>query len=390
MLSGVRVIDLSLQLPGPFCTMMMADYGADVIKVDEPVPRARNPFAGGAKGPGLSPAERYLNRGKRSVTLNLKDRRGQEILSDLAETADVFVEGFRPGVARRLGADYETLCAKNRRLVYCSISGFGQDGPLRDVAGHDINYLSYAGLLSLCGEEAGSPTPPAVQVGDLFGGAMMALSGILMALFARQRTGKGRRLDISMTDGVVSMLSIHAALFLSGAPLAGVMLRGLFPCYGVYRCADGGFVAVGALEPWFWKGLAEALGAGDLIPLQYATGPEGERGKAKLAAIFATRTRDEWVRFFAGKDLCVSPVLSLGEALSHPNTAARRMVIDVESPLGGRDRQPGLPIKVEGEKDGTPGRPPRLGEHDDEILGELGYSAERIAALREAGVIRAR
>lgn len=391
MLAGIRVLDLSLQLPGPFCTMMMADHGADVIKVDEPSPRARNPFSG--DDPGLSPAERYLNRGKRSLTLNLKAPEGREIFGALAETADVVVEGFRPGVTARLGVDYDTLSARNPRLVYCSISGYGQAGPMRDVAGHDINYISYAGVLGLCGERGGPPTPPPVQVGDLFGGAMMALSGILMALLSRQATGKGRFLDISMTDGSLAMLSIHAAMHLAGTPdpeRGNMMLTGMFPCYGVYRCADGGYVSLGALEAWFWKGFAEALGREDLIPFQYAAGSEGERVRAELAKIFATRPRDEWVRFFAGKDICFSPVLSLREALDHPNARARRMVVEVDSPLGGKDRQPGFPIKAAGEDEPTPRRAPRLGEHDDEVLKGLGYADDRIAVLRSKGVIRKR
>lgn len=188
-LAGIRVLDLSLQLPGPFCTLMMADYGADVVKVDEPSPRVRNPFAG--EEWGQSPADRYLNRGKRSLTLNLKTEEGKTIFRALAQKADVVVEGFRPGVVQRLGVDYATLSAANPRLVYCSVSGYGQTGPMRDVAGHDINYISYAGILASSGRKEAPPAIPPVQIGDLFGGAMMALSGILMALLARQATGRG-------------------------------------------------------------------------------------------------------------------------------------------------------------------------------------------------------
>lgn len=187
LLSGIRVLDLSLQLPGPFCTMMMADYGADVVKIDEPSPRVRNPFA--AEEPGTGPVDRYLNRGKRSMTINLKTEEGKAIFLRLAETADVVVEGFRPGVVRRLGIDYDAVSAVNPKIVYCSISGYGQDGPMRDVPGHDVNYLSYAGVLGLCGRKGDDPTLLPVQLGDVFGGSMMALSGILMALLGRERTG---------------------------------------------------------------------------------------------------------------------------------------------------------------------------------------------------------
>ncbi len=285
-LSGIRVLDLSLQLPGPFCTLMMADHGADVIKVDEPAPRARNPFAGETWGD--SPADRYLNRGKRSLTLNLKTEEGKEIFRALSAAADVVIEGFRPGVVERLGVDYATLSAANPRLVYCSVSGYGQTGPMRAVAGHDINYLSYAGVLGLCGREGEPPAIPPVQIGDLFGGAMMALSGILMALRQRDATGRECWVDISMTDGAMSMLSIHAAAVLAGMPppeRGRMILGGMFPCYETYRCACGGYVSVGALESWFWEDLLKAIGREDLAGFQYATGEEGARTKEALSQV---------------------------------------------------------------------------------------------------------
>ncbi|MBE0605067.1 MAG: CoA transferase, partial [Deltaproteobacteria bacterium] len=277
LLSGVRVLDLSLQLPGPFCTMMMADYGADVVKIDEPSPRARNPFA--AQDPGTGPLDRYLNRGKKSVTLNLKSAEGQEIFRKMAATADVVVEGFRPGVVKRLGVDYETLSAANPGLVYCSISGYGQTGPMRDVAGHDVNYLSYAGVLGLSGRPEEPPTLLPVQLGDVYGGSMMALSGILMALLSRQRTGKGAWIDISMTDGSVASLAIPASNLLGGGipqERGALPLAGMLPCYDAYRCADGGYVSLGGLEPWFWKKLVTRLGREDFDELQYAVGESAE------------------------------------------------------------------------------------------------------------------
>lgn len=391
LLSGVRVLDLSLQLPGPFCTMMMADYGAEVVKIDEPSPRARNPFA--AEDPGTGPLDRYLNRGKKSVTLNLKSAEGQEIFRKMAATADVVVEGFRPGVVKRLGVDYETLSAANPGLVYCSISGYGQTGPMRDVAGHDVNYLSYAGVLGLSGRPEVPPTLLPVQVGDVYGGSMMALSGILMALLSRQRTGKGAWIDISMTDGSVASLAIPASNLLGGGipqERGALPLAGMLPCYDAYRCADGGYVSLGGLEPWFWKKLVTRLGREDFDELQYAAGESAEGVRRDLQAIFLGKTRDEWIRLFEGEDVCISPVLSLDEAMSHPNTVARRMVVDVGSPLGGTEPQLGLPIKIAGEEERAPGRAPRLGEHDDPVLEELGYSGEEIAGLRARGVIRKR
>ncbi|MBI5577236.1 MAG: CoA transferase [Deltaproteobacteria bacterium] len=391
MLAGIRVLDLSLQLPGPFCTMVMADHGADVIKVDEPNPRARNPHS--REEAGTSPADRYLNRGKRSLTLNLKSVEGKEIFRKLAADADVVMEGFRPGVAARLGVDYETLSALNPKLVYCSLSGYGQTGPLRSVAGHDINYISYAGVLGLCGRKDGPPAIPPVQIGDLFGGAMMSLSGILMALHARQRTGRGRWLDLSMTDGAMAMLSIHAADLLTGGsePERGAMnYTGKYVCYETYRCADGRYVSVGPLEGWFWERMLKALRREDLLGSQYAEGAEAERTRDDLSKVFGSKGRDEWVEFFREHDICLSPVLSLSEALSHPNAAARRMVIDVESPLGGKERQLGLPIKVAGEEDAAPRRAPMLGEHDEAILLGIGYNEAQIKDFQSKGVIRSR
>lgn len=391
MLSGVRVLDLSLQLPGPYCTMMMADYGADVVKIDEPEPRVRNPFA--AENPGTGPLDRYLNRGKKSVTLNLKSDEGKAIFLRLAESADVVLEGFRPGVVRRLGIDYGAVSAVNPKIVYCSISGYGQEGPMRDVPGHDANYLSYGGVLGLSGRRDGPPTLLPVQLGDVFGGSMMALSGILMALLSRQRTGKGAWIDVSMTDGTVASLAIPASALLGGGvpqERGALPLTGMLPCYDTYRCADGEYVCLGALEPWFWKKLVARLGRDDLADLQYAGGEAAERLGGELRGIFLGKTRDEWIRFFEGEDVCISPVLSLPEALEHPNTVARRMVVEVGSPLGGEERQLGLPVKVAGETEPVPGRAPLLGEHDDEVLAGLGYTPSRIADLRAGGVIRKR
>jgi crotonobetainyl-CoA:carnitine CoA-transferase CaiB-like acyl-CoA transferase len=368
--------------------MMMADYGADVVKIDEPSPRVRNPFA--AEEPGTGPVDRYLNRGKKSVTLNLKSAEGQEIFRKMAAVADVVVEGFRPGVVKRLGVEYETLSAANPGLVYCSISGYGQTGPMRDAAGHDVNYLSYAGVLGLSGRPEEPPALLPVQVGDVYGGSMMALSGILMALLSRQRTGKGAWIDISMTDGSVASLAIPASNLLGGGipQVRGALpLTGMLPCYDTYRCADGGYVSLGALEPWFWRKLVTRLGREDFDELQYAVGESAEGVRRDLQAIFLGKTRDEWIRFFEGEDVCISPVLSLDEAMSHPNTVARRMVVDVGSPLGGTERQLGLPIKIDGVPE-APRRAPLLGEHDDEILAGLGYSTARIADLRAKGVIR--
>ncbi len=388
MLSDIRVLDLSLRLPGPFCTLLMADHGADVITVIDPSLRGLNPFG---DEPGLSPYERYLNRGKRSLTLDLKADAGRAIFRQLAATADVVIEGFRPGVAARLGVDAATLRGLNPRLVYCSLTGYGQDGPRAAAAGHDINFAAWSGILGLNGAAGGDPVPMPVQVADLFGGAMMAVTSILMALHARQRTGAGATLDVSMTDGALSLLSIHAAERLAGGaePSRGAMpLSGQFPCYDVYRCGDGGHLAIAALEPVFWDRLLGALERPDLHPGQFATGEEGQRIRAEFHAIFATRSRDEWMAFLGPRDACVAPVLSLGEALDHPFTRARGMIVDVPLPSGDVEPQLATPFQCDGTRP-APGGPARPGAHDDEILSSLGFDAQAIAQLRRDGVIRA-
>ncbi len=387
LLSDIRVLDLSLRLPGPFCTLLMADHGADVITVIDPSMRGVNPFA---EEPGLSAYERYLNRGKRSLTLDLKADIGKAIIRQLAATCDVVVEGFRPGVAARLGVDAETLRAANPRLVYCSITGYGQDGPRAMAAGHDINFAAWSGVLGLNGPGGGAPEPMPVQVADLFGGAMMAVTSILMALHARQRTGQGATLDVSMTDGALSLLSIHAAERLAGGdePARGEMpLSGQFPCYDVYRCADGGYLAIAALEPVFWERLLRVLDREDLRPGQFAMGDDGQRARAEFEAIFATRTRDAWMAILGPADACVSPVLSLGEALDHPFTRDRGMIVDVALPAGGVEPQLATPFRCDGTRP-APSGPVRPGAHDDAILSSLGYDAGAIAAMRRDGVIR--
>jgi hypothetical protein len=319
MLAGIRVLDLSLQLPGPFCTMMMADHGADVIKVDEPEPRVRNPFAG--EEPGLSPADRYLNRGKRSLTLNLKSGEGREIFRKLAATADVVLEGFRPGVTARLGVDYATLSALNPRLVYCSISGYGQDGPMRSVAGHDINYISYAGVLGLCGPKDSPPTLPPVQIGDLFGGAMMALSGILMA---PRQTIFRKRLDLSMTDGRWRFRSTRVVSCGRG-PMREMILT-MFPCYERTTAPTGTVSA----DPWRRGSgrILKALGREDLL-VPSTEGDEAGRVRAGLGRF--SRRAGQWVAFFRGDS--PSPVLS--PSPSSPIPTGPQDGDQVESPLGG-------------------------------------------------------
>lgn len=391
--AGIRVLDLSRQLPGPFCTWLLADLGADVIRIEDPAAIARARGLGSRPAPSeadYDPQRQVLNRNKRSLVLNLKVPAGREVFYRLAERADVLVEGFRPGVTRRLGIDYATLAAKNPRLVYCSLSGWGQTGPYREVAGHDIDYLAVAGVLDLTGPAEGPPAIPGVQVADIGGGALLAAFGIMVALFHRERTGQGQYIDVSMLDGVVAWLGHIIGRFLGGEVWGRGrgLLNGGVPCYNVYPTADGKYLAVGALEPWFWANLCRRLGREDLIPKQFATGPEGEAVRAELAAIFKTRTRDEWAVELMGADTCVAPVKELAETLADSQVQARQMLLELEDPRYGRVRQVGFPIKFSA----TPAQVRHLGgplgADTEAILGELGYSAAEIEGLRQAGAIQ--
>ena len=381
-LGDVTVLDLTRLLPGGYCTLLLGDLGADVIKVEEPgrgdYIRWTPPIVDGE-----SAAHRALNRGKRSVTLNLKSPEGVDILRRLAATADVLVESFRPGVMDRLGVGYEALRSANPGLVYCAISGYGQDGPYRDVVGHDVNYIGFGGVLSLTGPRGGPPVIPGVQVGDLGAGGMMAAVGILAALHERASTGRGRFVDVSMLDGVVSWLSVHAAAYLATGEIPGPgteQLSGGLACYRIYRAGDGRHLTVGALEPQFWRALVTTLGCEDLVHAQY--GPDQEGMASRLQDVFATKSRDEWVQAFQGIEACVGPVNDLAEALSDPQVVARNMVAEV----GGTRVGPGSPLKLappQGESRPAPG----FGEHTAEVLASIGVTEDQLADLRSGGVI---
>ena len=387
-LRGLKVLDLTRLLPGGFATMLFADLGADVLKIEEPGKgdyiRWMDPFKG-----GMSSGHIALNRGKRSMTLNLKHERGVEVLLKLAGDADVLLESFRPGVMDRLGVGYERLAQENPRLVYCAITGYGQDGPYKDRAGHDINYLGYAGVLGIIGPRDGDPAVAGVQIADVGGGALMAAVGILAALHDRDRTGRGRFVDISMLDGAVSWLAMHAAgFFIDGvAPRRGQMrLSGQLACYRVYRCGDGKHVTVGALEPQFWAALCKALDVPELIERQMAPPEEQVTIAERIQEILMQRTRDEWVKELADLDACFGPVNDFAEAFTDPQVVARRLRVDVptsEGPTGAV----GNPIRTVGEEPPTPGPAPGFGEHTDEVLSAAGYSQDEIGALRAAGAI---
>ena len=379
-LRGIRVLDLSRLLPGPFLTMVLADMGADVVKIEDPklgdYLRAFPPAKGGMAGRFLA-----INRGKRSAALDLKAAPARDVFLKMVEQADVVVESFRPGVMDKLGIGYAQLCAKNPKIVLCSISGFGQTGPYVDRAGHDLNYIALAGVLAMTGPAGGAPQMPGVQIADLAGGALWGATAILGALVGRDRNGKGAHLDISMTEGSLALLAAELGNQDCGArPTRGTeMLNGAAACYGIYRTKDDRYLSVGALEPKFWIALNQAIGRAPNVAEIVDPKPEGQaKTRAELQAIFETRTGAEWVTFFADKDCLVELVLELDEVPHHPLHRAREVFFEIDGGKGvGPIQQVRTPV-------GTPAHaspPPRLGEHTRDVLREYGISDEAIASV---------
>ena len=382
-LDGVRVLDLTRLLPGPVATLHLADMGADVVKIEDTETGDYARATGPARGRS-SVFFQLVNRNKRAIRLDLKQPQGREVLLRLAKGAEILVEGFRPGVMARLGVGYDELAAVNPRLVYCSITGYGQDGPYADRAGHDINYIGYAGVGDQIGTEE-APVVPNFQIADLLGGALTPVMGILAALIDARSSGRGRHVDVAMTDAVFA----HAILPLLGflehgkAPGRGTgMLGGGLPCYNVYRTRDGRYMAVGALERKFWETLCDILGCPELKEKHIVYGEEARPVRERLAEIFASRAQREWADLFARADCCVSPILTMDEALANEQLRARGMSI-VEDGL----TQFASPVKFS-EFEFSIERPaPGPGEHTDEILREAGYGDAEIEVLRKSGAI---
>jgi crotonobetainyl-CoA:carnitine CoA-transferase CaiB-like acyl-CoA transferase len=382
----LRVLDLTRLLPGPVCTLYLADLGADVIKVEDTGAGdyARNL---GASRQTVSPIFRAVNRNKRSLAVDLKDARGREAFLALARHADVVVESFRPGVVASLGVGYDAVEKLNPRIVYASISGYGQDGPRAHVAGHDINYLGYAGVLDQTGVRDGTPALCNVQIADLLGGAASAAIALLAALVGAQRTGRGRYIDVSMTDASLAhnLFSLHALeRWGHVVPRGYDLLTGGVPCYGVYPTRDGRWLAVGALEEKFWKALCGEIERPDLVAGQFALDDEGARVRGELERVFGAGTLAEWAEKFAAVDCCVTPVATLDEAMSDEQFVAREMV-RVRSD-GSRELAP--PFKLSGHEFVAGRQAPAHGEHGAEILREAGYDEAAIDALVAAGVVR--
>ncbi len=385
-LEGVRILDLSRLLPGSYATLLLADLGAEVVKVEDPQGgdylRWMPPLAGRQSG-----FFHAVNRNKRSLRLDLRKPEGVAAFRRLLSRYDVVIESFRPGVMARLGLSYDDLRRERPGVILCSISGYGQDGPYRDRAGHDIDYCAVAGVLALNGPPE-RPLPLGVQVADVAGGSWPAAAGILAALHRRQATGEGAHVDISMTEGALATLAMHVgAAAARGQPLrrGRELLVGGASCYGVYRTRDGRFVALGTLEPKFFARFCAAAGRPELAERQLDG--EGEGPRAELEALFASRTRDEWTRLGAEHDVCLMPVLEGDEPLGDPQLRARGSFLEIDTPWEGRAMASvASPVRLAGVE--APRRAaPELGADTEPVLREAGFSEGEVASLRKVGAI---
>lgn len=388
-LEGIRVLDLSRYLPGPLATQVLADFGAEVIKVEDRV---------GELGRYLPPlingeSSRFytVNRNKKSITLDLKKDEGKKIFRALAAKADIVVDQFRPGVMDKMGLGYESLKKINEKLIYCIITGYGLTGPMRDTAGHDLNYLNISGVTELTGTKGGMPSLCGAQIADIAGGSLYAVIAMLLAVMARDKTGKGQLCDVAMMDGALSLLSYTIGEWFGNNALperGGELLTGGYATYNVYECKDGRHVGLGAVEHKFWADFCKKIGREDLTKLQLIPEKQPEV-EADVRKIMLTKTRDEWVNFFSDSDICFTPVLTLDEVAENAQVKAREMVKKVLNFQGsGRDLVlTGVPIKLSE----TPGEAvikfAKTGEHNDEILSSAGFSRKEIDEFRNNAVI---
>ena len=399
-LEGIKIIELVQMPPGELCTMILGDFGADITKV-EAVPQAsgRNLIdPAEAEGFKALMAFNALNRNKKSIRLNLKSEQGKQVFYGLAKDADVVVEGFRPGVAKRMGVDYETINKINPRIVYCALSGYGQDGPYSQNPGHDINYISIAGALNLIGWPGQPPVIPLNFLADFAGASLHGVMGIMLALFAREKTGKGQFVDISYTDSVITLMSFFLQQYFGGGlkfPRGEWALGGGYPYYKTYETGDGKLISLGCVEPWFWENLCKAIGREDLKVFSFtpehflhkppdATWYEAEE---EVKKIFLTKTRNEWFDILIKHDVPAGKVYEMDEIFSDPQLLHRKMLLEFDHAKLGKVRQPGIALKLSD----TPGRVRRLapysGENTDEVMQSLGYSSPDIESLRKANAI---
>ena len=385
-LAGLRILDLTRLLPGPVCTLHLADLGAEVIKIED---MGAGDYAR-TMGLGAAPGEdsfffRIVNRNKQGMRLDLKQAAGVDVFMRLAREADVIVESFRPGVVDKLGIGYEAVKAINPRIVYCAITGYGQDGPWRDRAGHDLNYIATAGVLDQIGTAGGAPAIPDLQIGDLLGGALTAVMGILAGVIGARASGQGRYVDVSMTDatfahaytGMLSMLARGATL-----PRGTDDLNGGLPGYGIYRTQDERYMAVGALEPKFWQLFCDAIGRPDLKPHGLARGIEGEQTRGELTRLFASQPLAHWAALFEKVDCGVTPVLSFEEAMHHPQLRARGMVR-----FDGELQQFAPPLRLSDCEFSVRNPAPKVDADTTALLSAAGIADAEIKLLKAQGVI---
>lgn len=392
-LSGVRVLDLTRALAGPYCTLMLGDYGADVIKIEMPGRGDDTRHWGPPYIDGESAYFLSINRNKRSLTLNLKDPAGREVFMRLARNADVVVENFTPGVVNRLGIDYEAVKAENPRIVYSSISGFGQTGPYREKPAYDQMMQGLGGIMSLTGDPDGQPQKTGVALADI-GAGMLAAYAVMTALFHRERTGVGQYIDVSMLDLQVAWLTYQAATyFATGAPppRVGAAHPNLVP-YQAFKCADGKYINVAVGNERFWQRFCKALGREDLAEMpEYAQNKDRVKNRDQLVALlqqeFDTRSTDRWVDILEEAGVPCGPINDLADVFSDPQVKARDMLLEVQHPSAGKIKQTGIPIKFSATPGSIDSPPPLLGQHSKEILLELGYSQDEVEALGQQEVI---
>ena len=388
-LASLKILDFSTLLPGPFASLLLADMGAQVLRVESPtrmdLVRVLPPHVD-----GTSASHAYLNRNKRCIALDLKQAEAVEVVKQLVQEYDIVLEQFRPGVMDKLGVGYEALKAINPKLIYVSITGYGQTGPFRDRAGHDINYLALAGVASYTGRRESGPLPLGVQLADIGGGSLHGVMGLLAAVIHRQQTGEGQQVDVSMTDCAFSLHGMAGAWYLAAGvepQMEGLALNG-GSFYDYYRTRDGRWFSVGSLEPQFMQQFCAAIGRPELAARGLSPKPEDQQAlKREIAIEFEKHDFHEWQERFAALDACVEPMLSMAEAVEHPQLRERGVVTQVPNGKGGTQQQAACPIRF------SAGLPePRhvgaaLGAHTAEVMAELGYSAEQVSALRAAKVI---
>ena len=387
-LTGIKVLDISRLIPGPFCSMVLADFGADVIKVEEP---GRGDYMRWIEPLVKNQSAAFLvyNRNKSSITLNLKSPEGIQIFYQLVKNSDVVLEGFRPETADRLGVGYEKLRAINPGLIYCAISGYGQDGPYKFRAGHDINYNGLSGILGLTGKAGEIPVSPAVPLGDLCG-SLQAVIGILLALMARERTGAGQYVDVAMLDGLLPLIGIELSKYATTGRLevrGESAFAGGYLCNTTFETADGKYITLGILEDKFWHNFCSAVGRPELKGANFLKPKKDSKLYKTLQDLFKSRTRSQWEDLFRDQDVCFEPVLTLDEVIDHPQIRHRKMVVETEHPSEGTLLQVGITPQLS-ETPGKISRPaPEVGQHTAKILNSLGYSSAKIGELHKKGVV---